>query len=123
MRSIRFEAFSRSAPNALEDVCLAAALLAGAASKAEAALARPTGPTRAELAAAGALQKIIRGCNSIEAALADRDGPPVRTLSPDVLATIATVEAARAAMPSADTLKTIATVEAAHHAVSRQLKG
>jgi hypothetical protein len=69
MRSIRFEAFSRSAPNALEDVCLAAALLAGAASKAEAALARPTGPTRAELAAAVPLQKIIRSCNEFERAV------------------------------------------------------
>ena len=71
MRSIRFEAFSRSAPNALEDVCLAAALLVGAATKAEAELARSTGLTRAELAAAGALEKVIKACNSLEAALAE----------------------------------------------------
>ena len=72
MRSIRFEAFSRSAPNALEDVCLAAALLAGAASKAELELSRNPGPTRAELAAVGALGKVIRSCNELEGALAGR---------------------------------------------------
>jgi|HubBroStandDraft_3_1064219.scaffolds.fasta_scaffold36654_4 hypothetical protein len=70
MRSIRFEAFTRSAPNALEDVALAAAILAGAASKAESELARKTGPTRAELAVAGPLQKIIRSCNEFERAVA-----------------------------------------------------
>jgi hypothetical protein len=79
MRSIRLEAFSRSAPNALEDVRLAAALLVGAATKAEAELASTgvagraaTHWSREALAAAGPLGKIIRSCNELETALAGR---------------------------------------------------
>lgn len=50
------------AASAISDVMLAAALLVGAAS----------GPTRAELAAVGALGKVIRSCNELEGALAGR---------------------------------------------------
>ena len=112
------------AASAISDVRLAAALLAGAASKAEEELARTTGPTRATLAAAGPLQKIIRGCNEMERALAGR--PAVNTAhppSPATLRTIAAVEAVRSSMPSAATRETIATVEAATRAVSRSFKG
>jgi hypothetical protein len=92
------------AATAIGDVMLAAALLAGAAVNAEEELSRTTGPTRAELATAGALAKIIRSCNELEAVNA------AHMPSPATLATIAAVEAARAAMPDAKTQATIATV-------------
>jgi hypothetical protein len=74
MRSIRidFGPDPVDATTAISDVRLAAALLAGAASKAEEELARTTGPTRATLATAGPLGKIIRACNELERALAGR---------------------------------------------------
>jgi len=71
MRSIRIEfgPDPLDSATAIGDVQLAVALLAGAASKAEEALSRTTGPTRAELATAGALATIIRSCNSFETAV------------------------------------------------------
>jgi hypothetical protein len=82
----------------LEDVRLAVALLAGAAIAAEEELARTTGPTRADLAAAGALAKIIQSCNSFESAVAGRAGPVVQLPSPATLAAIAVAEKTIAAV-------------------------
>jgi hypothetical protein len=107
----------------IEDVTIAAVLLRGAASAAEAELAAHAS-SPGVLAAAGPMSKIIRACNELERALAGR--PTVNTAhlpSPATLATIAAVEVVRASMPSAATRATIATVEAATGAVSRQLKG
>ena len=119
----------------VEDVRIAACLLVGAASAAEAELAaRAWSP--GVLAAARPLWKIIKACNELEAAITAPAHMPsaitrasiaavsaVHLPSPAPLATIAAVEAVRANMPSAATRATIVTVEAAQHAVSRQLKG
>ena len=77
MRSIRidFGPGPVDARTAISDVRLAVALLAGAASKAEEELACTTGPTRAALATAGSLGKIIRSCNEFEAAVNAADMP------------------------------------------------
>jgi hypothetical protein len=111
MRSIRIE----FGPDAISDVQLAVALLRGAASNAEAAIASSAGPGRASthwepeaLAAAGPLRKIIASCLAFEAAIT----APPHMPSPETLATIARVEAARVSMPSAATLAAIALVEA-----------
>jgi hypothetical protein len=120
----------------LEDVRLAAALLAGAAIAAEEELAGGAMPAPA---AAGRLQAIIKSCNDFERALATPASPAVSTAtlpdgqtmatisavsraaaavsdarlpSPATREAIAVVEAARASMPSPATLKSIATVEA-----------
>jgi hypothetical protein len=125
MRLVTFDLGSRpiDAPSEtsarIEDLRLAAALLVGAASAAEAELAGAAFATRA------ATRKVLRACRAFETAVA---GPAVAAVntampSPATLATIAAVEAVRASMPSAATRATIATVEAAQHAVSRQLKG
>jgi hypothetical protein len=81
MRSIRidFGPDPVDAASAISDVQLAAALLVGAASKAEEALARTTGLTRAALATAGSLEKIILACNTLESALAGPPRPAVNT--------------------------------------------
>jgi hypothetical protein len=107
MRSIRidFGPDPLDAATAISDVRLAVALLVGAASKAEEELARTTGPTRAELATAGALATIIRSCNSFETAVNTAQLP-----TPAALKALATVEAARAAMPDERTQATIALV-------------
>jgi hypothetical protein len=106
MRSIRidFGPDPVDATTAISDVRLAAALLAGAASKAEEELAR-TGPTRAALATVGPLGKIIRSCNEFEAAVNTVHVPSTPTLK-----TIDAVEAARAAMPDEVSQATIARV-------------
>jgi hypothetical protein len=72
MRSIRFDAFSRSAPNALEDTLLAVAILAGAASVAEAAIATNWALAKGSPppTAAGHLRKIIAACGEFERAIA-----------------------------------------------------
>jgi hypothetical protein len=120
----------------LADVRLAAALLAGAASMAEAEIAGGAMPAPA---AAGRLQAIIKSCNDFERALATPAYPAVSTAtlpdgqtlatisavsraaaavssarlpSPATREAIAVVEAARASMPSPATLKSIAAVEA-----------
>jgi hypothetical protein len=102
------------AASAISDVRLAVALLMGASTSAEAHIARTTGPTPEGLAAAGPLLKVIKACHAFEAAVAGpaHHSPSARMPSPATLATIASVEAARASMPSAATLATIAAVEA-----------
>jgi hypothetical protein len=92
----------------VEDVRIAACLLVGAASAAEAELAAHAW-SPGVLAAARPLGKIIKACNELEAALA----VPAHLLSPATIKSIAAVEAVRASMPSAATCATIATVEAA----------
>jgi hypothetical protein len=71
MSAVRFETLYRPAERLgvcakLEDVRLAAALLAGAASVAEEELA---GSAKPALAAAGPLRKIIQSCNDLERAI------------------------------------------------------
>jgi hypothetical protein len=122
MRCIRIEFCPGpvDAASAISDVRLAVALLIGAASKAEEALASLVVAGRAAthwepeaLAAARPLEKVIKASIELEAALAGR--PAVNTAhlpSPATLKTIAAVEAARASMPSASTLAAIAAVEA-----------
>jgi hypothetical protein len=87
MRSIRidFGPDAVDAATAISDVSLAAALLAGAASKAEAALSNSVSWSPDALAAAGPLEKIIKAANEFEAALAGRARMP----SPANLKTIA----------------------------------
>ena len=120
MRSIRidFGPDPVDATTAISDVRLAVARWGGAASKAEEELARTTGLTRAALATAGPLGKILRSCNEFEAAVNTAHLP-----SPATLKTIAAVAAVQASMPSAATRAAIATVEAATRAVSRSFKG
>jgi hypothetical protein len=115
MRSIRidFGPDPIDAASAIRDVRLAVALLVGAASKAEEELARTTGPTRAALATAGPLGKIIRSCNEFETAVNTAHLP-----SPPTLKTIDAVEAARAAMPHEKTRATIAIISRAIAAVN-----
>jgi hypothetical protein len=93
MRSIRidFGPDPVDATTAISDVRLAVALLVGAASKAEEALARTTGPARAAPATAGPLGKIIR--SEFEAAVNTAHLPP-----PATRATIAIVSRAIAAV-------------------------
>ena len=96
----------------VDDVRIAACLLVGAASAAEAELAAHAW-SPGVLAAARPLGKIIKACNELEAALAGR--PAVNTAhlpSAATLATIAAVEAVRAA-----TRATIGLVEAARSAM------
>jgi hypothetical protein len=116
MRSIRisFSPDPLDAANAISDVRLAVALLAGSAAKAEEELARTTGPTRAELATAGALGKIIRSCNEFEAAVNTVSLP-----TPATLKTIATVRAASACLPSVRTREAIAAVASSISAFER----
>jgi hypothetical protein len=97
----------------VEDVRIAACLLVGAASAAEAELAAHAW-SRGVLAAAGPLGKIIKACNELEAALA----VPAHLLSPATLKSIAAVEVARAAMPDERTQATIALVSKTIAAVS-----
>jgi hypothetical protein len=78
MSTVRFETLYSPAEQPclgarLQDVRLAAALLAGAASMAEAELAGSTAPA---LEAARPLQKIISACNDFERAMA----PPAKTM-------------------------------------------
>ena len=115
MRLVTFDLGSSSndAPSEtsarIEDLRLAAALLVGAASAAEAELSGAASATRA------ATRKVLRACRAFEAAVA---GPAIAAVntahlpSPATLETIAAVEAARASMPSAATLAAIAVVEA-----------
>jgi hypothetical protein len=142
MSAVRFETMHRPAEQPgvcakLEDVRLAAALLAGAAIAAEEELAGSTAPA---LDAARQLGKILSACNAFERAMAQPAVavatstarlPDERTLetisavsraaaavssarlpSPATREAIAAVEAARASMPSPATLKSIAVVEA-----------
>jgi hypothetical protein len=95
----------------VEDVRIAACLLVGAASAAEAELAAHAW-SPGVLAAVRPLGNIIKACNELEAALA----VPAHMPSPATLATIAAVEAVRASMPSAATRATIGLVEAAQTA-------
>jgi hypothetical protein len=97
----------------VEDVRIAACLLVGAASAAEAELAAHAW-SPGVLAAARPLGKIIKACNELEAALA----VPAHLLSPATLKSIAAVEAARAAMPDERTQATIALVSKTIAAVS-----
>jgi hypothetical protein len=94
----------------VEDVRIAACLLVGAASAAEAELAAHAW-SPGVLATARPLGKIIKACNELEAALAGR--PAVNTAHlppPSTLRTIAAVETARSAMPDERTQATIARV-------------
>jgi hypothetical protein len=97
----------------VEDVRIAACLLVGAASAAEAELAAHAW-SPGVLAAARPLGKIIKACNELEAALA----VPAHLPSPAALQSIAAVEAARAAMPDDRTQATIARVSKTIAAVS-----
>jgi hypothetical protein len=131
MRLVTFDLGSRPIDAAgetsarIEDLRLAAALLVGAASAAEAEIASSGFAGRAAtpqthawspeaLAAARPLGKIIKACNELEAALA----VPAHLLSPATLKSIAAVEAARAAMPDERTQVTIALVSKTIAAVS-----
>jgi hypothetical protein len=104
MRLVTFDLGSRpiDAPSEtsarIEDLRLAAALLVGAASAAEAELAGAAFATRA------ATRKVLRACRAFEAAVAGQ--------------AIAAVEAARAAMPDERTQATIALVSKTIAAVS-----
>jgi hypothetical protein len=104
----------------VEDVRIAACLLVGAASAAEAELAAHAW-SPGVLAAARPLGKIIKACNELEGALAGQARPAVNTAhmpSPVTLKSIAAVEAARAAMPDERTQATIARVSKTIVAVS-----
>lgn len=118
----------------LDDVRIAAAILAGAAEKAESLITSsphtawaPTIPTRAwakpALAAVQPLRAIIEGCGAFEDAIAS--GPETPMLDANVQATItgvaktisavrpvmAAVAASQASMPSRATLDAIAAIE------------
>lgn len=118
MRLVTFDMGSGADPSTsassgqVEDIRLAVAILAGAASAAEAEIAAHALPPGV-LAAARPLGKIIKACNELEAALA----VPAHLPSPATLKSIAAIEAARAALPDARTQATIALVSKTHATV------
>jgi hypothetical protein len=115
MRSIYFDrgAVSPTADNALEDLRLASAILLAAASAAEAEIATHTWSPGVR-AGASSVQGIIKACNAFETAIT----APVHMPSATTRASIAAVEAARAAMPDERTQATIAVVSKTIAAVS-----